>query len=317
MIGRRGRREVRGMKGWYSVTVSLLLCMAASVLAAPLVLSATAASASEADGAPGPSQESVAAPGSSEAVAIETRAGELDRQDRLRRALDAYAAALVESDRDARLAGFARAERGFASLVADGVRTPALFTNLGNAALQAQHTGRAVLAYHRALALEPDAATARQNLAHVRSRLPAWVPRRDAGEGAQRLLFYRQIDPRTRSTIAALCFAAMAACVVLAVRRREGAFRGLAIAFGLGWASGIASLAYDARTGRDDLAVVVADEVAARSADSTLSPLALPEPLPAGVEVEILEERGGWARVRLANGRDVWVRASVVERVRG
>ncbi len=255
--------------------------------------------------------------GTDEPVAVETRSDELDRRERLQRALDAYAAAMAESDRDARLAGFARAERGFASLVADGVETAALFTNLGNAALQAQHPGSAVLAYHRALVLEPDAPTARQNLAHVRSRLPAWLPKRDAGEGAQRLLFYRQIDPRTRATIAAVCFAAMAACVVLSVRRREGAFRGLAIAFGLAWASGLASLVYDARAGRDDLAVVIADEVAARSADSSLSPLALPEPLPAGVEVEILEERGGWARVRLANGRDVWVRASVVERVRG
>ena len=301
MTRRRGRSGLRGPNVWRSPMAALLLSAALAASWLPASATQAQAATNEADGA----------------VVNDATSGGLDRAQRLRRALDDYAGALAESDRDARLAGFARAERGFASLVADGVETAALFTNLGNAALQAQHPGRAVLAYHRALALESDAPTARQNLVHVRSRLPAWVPRRDAGEGAQRLLFYRQIDPGTRATIAALCFAAMAGCLALAVRRREGAFRGLAIAFGLAWASGIASLVYDARAGRDDLAVVIVDDVDARSADSALSPLALPEPLPAGVEVEILEQRGGWARIRLANGRDVWVRASVVERVRG
>lgn len=319
MTRRSSRIGIGGALGCSGLIAAFGVSLGIGLVAARLVLAPSPAWASEALASEVAAQAlaSRESSDSNEPAAIATSAGELDRTERLRRALDAYAAALVESDRDARLAGFARAERGFASLVADGVRSAALFTNLGNAALQAQHPGRAVLAYHRALALEPEATTARQNLAHVRSRLPAWVPRRDAAEGAQRLLFYRQIDPRMRATIAALCFAAMAACIALAVRRREGAFRGLAIAFGLAWGSGLASLVYDARTARDDLAVVIADEVAARSADSMLSPLALPEPLPAGVEVEVLEEREGWARVRLANGRDVWVRASVVERVRG
>lgn len=322
---RRGDR--RGGISWLGRTTLLVALSAAaaagSLLATGMLVSATSALAAD-SAAPAPAATAGVDAGgvSGEPAGMSAaRAGELDRERRLRQALDAYAAALAETDRDTRLAGFARAERGFASLVADGVETAALWTNLGNAALQAQHPGRAVLAYHRALALEPNAPTARQNLAHVRSRLPAWVPRRDAAEGAQRLLFYRAIAPRTRAALAAVCFAAMAACVALAVRRREGgregAFRGLAIGFGLAWASGIASLAYDARAGRDDLAVVVADEVLARSADSQLSPLALPEPLPAGAEVELLEQRGGWARVRLANGRDVWVRASSVERVQG
>jgi SH3-like domain-containing protein len=61
--------------------------------------------------------------------------------------------------------------------------------------------------------------------------------------------------------------------------------------------------------------VITADESRARSADSRLAALAYPEPLPAGVEVEMLEERMEWARVRLYNGRDVWVRGSNVTRV--
>ena len=39
-----------------------------------------------------------------------------------------------------------------------------------------------------------------------------------------------------------------------------------------------------------------------------LARLAFPDPLPQGVEALRLETRGDFARIRLANGRDVWVR---------
>ena len=65
------------------------------------------------------------------------------------------------------------------------------------------------------------------------------------------------------------------------------------------------------------LAVLTGNEVLARSADSSLAPLALPEPLPAGVEVDLLEQRAEWSRVRLANGREIWVRSSSVTAVSG
>jgi hypothetical protein len=59
-----------------------------------------------------------------------------DEHERLERALGQYAQALEEPDRDKRIAAFAQAEYGFASVVAEGVENAALQTNLGNAALQ-------------------------------------------------------------------------------------------------------------------------------------------------------------------------------------
>ena len=60
---------------------------------------------------------------------------------------------------------------------------------------------------------------------------------------------------------------------------------------------------------------MTADETVARAADSALAPSALPAPLPGGTEVQILEERAPWLRVRLANGRDAWVSQSSVTEV--
>jgi hypothetical protein len=237
-----------------------------------------------------------------------------DRETLLGQALDRYARALAETDRGARLADFARAERGFSALAAGGVETPSLWTNLGNAALQAQHPGQAVVAYHRALSLAPDDSKARQNLSHVRSSLPTWVPRPDSAEGAQSFAL-SQIPPYTRTFAAAFLFLAMAVSIAASIRRSQGAWRGLAMLAGIGWAVILGSTIFEDEENEERLAVTTADESFARSADSALSSLAYPEPLPPGVELEVLEERSGWVRARLANGRDVWLRSSEVTRV--
>ena len=245
------------------------------------------------------------------------RASDSNPRARLEQALADYAKAQAKSDREARLAGFQRAEQGFAALIEDGAETPSLYTNLGNAALQAGHAGQAVVAYQRALRLDPGSTTAHQNLAHVRSLLPAWVPRPGNADSTEALFAYRRIPVQARSLAAAGCFALAALCLVLSARRREGAWRGLAMLSGLAWLALLASVVLDGRGAQSRAAVLTAEETPARSADSALAPLAFPEPLPPGVEVEQLEVRGDFARIRLANGRDVWVRSSSVTPIAG
>lgn len=248
--------------------------------------------------------------GEGDLVSSSVASSSIDAQ--LERALADYATALAETDRDERLAGFSRAEQGFAAVVREGIATPSLFTNLGNAAFQAAHPGRAVLAYRRALVLDPNAAVPRQNLAHFRSLLPSWVPTPSDAANAQSLLFYRAIPSSVRSGLAALAFVLGAGAFALAIRRKEGAWRGLGYFAWVVWALLLLSVVLDGREDRRDFAVISVAETPARSADSALAPLSLPDPLPAGVEVERLEMRAEWSRVRLANGRDVWVRNSAV-----
>jgi hypothetical protein len=69
------------------------------------------------------------------------------------------------------------------------------------------------------------------------------------------------------------------------------------------------------RSSGDDgaAAVIIVPEVIARSADSPGAPSRLPQPLPSGTEVQIVETREEWSRVRLFDGRDVWLPASAVD----
>ncbi len=53
----------------------------------------------------------------------------------------------------------------------------------------------------------------------------------------------------------------------------------------------------------------------ARAADSVLAASPFAAPLPGGTELDVIEERPPWLRVRLANGLDAWLRRGSVTRV--
>ena len=248
--------------------------------------------------------------------ALATSDSPLDRERVLDRALADYASALAEPERESRREGFVQAYRGFNTLYEDGVTTAPLLTNLGNAAVQAGRMGEAVVAYRRAIAVDPRASTARQNLDHLRRQWPSGIPRPGAAQDPSPPILERVFSPEIWKVIAALCFVVVGAALCASVRFQEGAWRGVALVAGLSWTVIVGLLVYDSVAVESEWAVVTAEEAMARSADSALAPLAWPDPLPAGVEVRLVESRGDWLRVRLANGRDVWLRASKLTRVR-
>ena len=244
--------------------------------------------------------------GAAPVFAEEARAREL-----LTRALDGYAGALEIEDRGQRLEAFHRAEMLFGRVIESGAEGPELYTNLGNAALQAERLGQAVLGYRRALLGDPDHRRALQNLAHARALLPDWVPRPEPAGVLDSFFFWHRTIPREdRAFAAALCFATAALALAVGIRLGQSGWRNAALLPGLAWAALAASVWLDPGAGSGDDAVITAAEVVARSADSALSPAAYPQPLPGGVEVTVLERRPPWLRVRMAGGRDAWISES-------
>ena len=240
-----------------------------------------------------------------------------DAGELLALAIDNYSRALDTEQRDQRLEAFHRAEMLFERVVESGARTPGLYTNLANAALQAERLGQAVLGYRRALLLDPDHSRALQNLAHARALLPDWVPRPEpAGVLDSFFFWHRTIPLEDRALAAALCFAAAALALAAGIRTGQNGWRNAALLPGLAWMALAASVWLDPGAGSGDDAVITAAEVVARSADSALSPVAFPQPLPGGVEVTVLERRSPWLRVRMAGGRDAWISESSVTHVK-
>ena len=245
------------------------------------------------------SLESVAAEGAA-AAAIEDARG-------------LYRSAIEESDRLRRVRLFAGAERAFRLLAAANADAPELQVDWGNAALGTQDAGRAVLAYRRALGTSPDNERALANLAWVRDRLPVWLPRPAADGALDSLLFWR--DRFSVPQLHLLGGAAFAIGVLLMTPwpRRPRWLGVVAVPAFAVWivAAGSAVLTGDPA----DDAVVIADGVTLRSADSAGASPTFANPLPAGTEVGIVEVRDAWVRVALADGTRGWLSASSVEAV--
>ena len=244
------------------------------------------------------------------------------REDRLRQAVEAYQTAMDTPDRAARINHFHQAELLFQQLIAndDGASSPHeslqnadLYVNLGNAALGGEHLGTAILAYRRALAIDPDHARAQQNLKHARDILPSWVPTPDDRVRFDSFLgFLQRLTVGELQSVAAVMFMLTMILFAAALRFQQTMLTKLAVIPGCLWL--LLMITSLLRLVNRDVgaAVVIVPEVTARAADSQGAPPKLAQPLPSGTEVLIVEQRDDWSRVQLLDNRDAWLPTSAL-----
>ena len=229
-------------------------------------------------------------------------------EQKVQQALDIYAQAQESTNKEERMEKFRQAQRLFAYASDQGVKTPALYTNIGTSALQAENLGDAVLAFRRALTLDPDHPQALKNLQQSRTLLPKWLPR-PTEEGLLDSFFswHKSMAAGERAGFAALFFLLSAVGFAVSIRWRSMLARNLSFLPLLLWLVLLGSyiVEINAKSGRE--AVITVNDTVARVSDSVNSPQRFSQPLPAGAEVQVLEVRGDWARVSLSNGRDAWV----------
>jgi tetratricopeptide (TPR) repeat protein len=224
-----------------------------------------------------------------------------DAQSRLAQANAAY-----------RGGDFSAAAAGYEALLAEGWESPGLHLNLGNARFRLGQRGRAAASFERALRLDPGDTDARANLALARANNVDRV----LGEAPAPLL--ARLAERTPALGAAAALVAgwLALWIALAARRRAPrrvrevstatALAGAAIALAAGLL-----LAGRAAAARTPAAVVIAPSSAVR--DGPEPALRAVFELHEGTRLQVLERRGGAARVRLGNGLEGWVAAGDLE----
>lgn len=238
-------------------------------------------------------------------------------QGMLDEAIGLYDVALNTQEQGLRTERFRRANRLFRQVAFEQeIQNADLYTNQGNAALQSELIGAAILAYLRALTIEPGHSQARENLEYARGLLPQWVPRPQTQTLIDTFLFWHRALARSgRALVAAITFAFTAVLLAIAIRWRRAWARHTAMLGAVIWIT-LISLSLWPRFGiLKDAVVITAPQVVARTADSAGAPPRFAHPLPAGTEAEVIQRRASWVRIRLANGRDAWVRASSVASV--
>lgn len=197
-------------------------------------------------------------------------------------------------------------------LLKEGLQSPALYLNHGNASLKAGHLGAAILSYRRALRLAPGDEDVRTNLDYARRRTQdarpqeladpfPWLTRLRPGPDRAAGLFVLFLN------VAALAFAAMK---VLRIRSPFlapvlGAGAGLALLFGL-----VFFWEYRVEAARREGVVMVeAADVRSGPGDSYTVAFQVHE----GTELSLGRGSSGWLEVSVTPELKGWVPAGVVE----
>lgn len=215
----------------------------------------------------------------------------------------------------------------YEQLVKSGTRHPDLFYDLGNAYFRAAEKGApnrlgpAILAYERALAMEPGFEDARYNLDVARDVVGARYGQDKVKDAAADPMWIRVANYFPLATLAWVFFGldALFFAVLVALRflptgfLRTGLlaaniFVGLA---GLIVGVVLGAQVYFLETVR--MSIVTADEIVMREGpDATRRE---GPKLHAGHRAQILLEDHGWLRIRLANQVEGWVPSDTVEEI--
>ncbi len=230
--------------------------------------------------------------------------------------------------------------------VAEGldVQNARLETNIGNASLLGGDAPAAIIAYRRALELDPQAEGARDGLAAARRAAgtqtlapgaPVGGDAQTSGAEAEGAGGVRGTVRQVGGVLAAggeyvsrhlpsrmLLWVAGVSYVVffaLAMVRVVGSGKRVR-PWMVGVVGGVCVLSATPLVlremgGATAEGVVTQTGVVARNGPAELYDAAFKEPLRAGLEVRVEETRGSWAKVRIADGRSAWVPVESVRRI--
>lgn len=214
---------------------------------------------------------------------------------------------------------YLRAALRFERIAQDGeIHNGKLYYNTANAYFQSGDIGRAILNYRLAERLIPGDINLTQNLAHARqTRVDSFEDRQETKVLKTLLFWHYDLSPGIRLSILAIfsvLFWAGAASRLLrknwAPRWLLAAAAGIALLF-------LASISVESySSGRETPGVILNEQVVARKGDADTYEPAFTEPLHAGTEFVLVEDRGDWVQAELSDGRRCWLPARAVGLVR-
>ena len=236
---------------------------------------------------------------------------------RLSEALQSFdrGSALLKSEPHEAQAAFQKAHDVFHAVIDAGIENGRLYYNLGNTHLRMGRLGEALADYRRAERLIPNDERLKANLRFARSLTRDRIEASGKRELVHTLFFWHYSSPlRTRRTVAMIgygLFWLFLAVRALSPQRRLGY---PALACLLLWMTLGASVAVDLPSQRGPTeGVLVADHIVVRTGNGEGYDPRFEQPLYEGVEFKIIEQRGSWIHIELADGNQGWVHDREVE----
>ncbi len=205
----------------------------------------------------------------------------------------------------------------YEKIINDGhVKNPKLYYNLANTYFLSEDIGRAILNYRRAEKLDRTDADIQKNLAFAQSRRMDKVKTNTENRVLQTLFFWHyDFSVKTRFILACACFAIL--CIILSVMIWLG--RGAptmitAVVMSILLACFIVSITIESSHQASRICgVIVAPEVVARQGDGQTYSPSFEQPLHAGTEFDLVEQRQGWMHIKLSDESDGWIPQTTAE----
>jgi len=204
---------------------------------------------------------------------------------------------------------FIDAATAYEKIIADGVVSPALYFNLGNAYFKSGQMGHAIAAYRHAEELSPRDPDVRANVQFARNLVPGpkiGLPR------WRQTLGMLSVDEWVALTTAAvwITFLLLSARLIKpALAPSLRSWTGIAIA-GLGLVLGCAKLA-TSQSAAPRTAIIVISEATIRNSPFEESPAAFTAQ--DGAELRVLDRKNDWLQVTDGKQNTGWIKLAAVE----
>ncbi len=207
----------------------------------------------------------------------------------------------------------------FERIIKDGgIENGKLYYNIGNIYFRIKDIGRAILNYRKAAQYIGNDINLQKNLQFARNTRKDQIEEKQETKVLKTVFFWHyDLSAKTRLILFTISFGLLWLFAAARIFIKKPFFK---------WAISItaalsimftASLLIEYITLQKSIpGVIISQEVIARKGNSESYKKSFREPLHAGTEFTILENRGNWFRVELPDARTCWVPASDIEQVR-
>lgn len=225
-----------------------------------------------------------------------------------KQAVERYTHALELPDRGEQIKEFQQAQQLFRQVLeshaANGRQASVeLWVAFGNASLQSEQVGWAVLGFRHALLIDSANTQAKQNLQFSRSLVAGWSKPEPASDFGGTLFFWKnRYSLSSQLAFSAVVFFLSALILSVGILARKKWLVWLAaFPFAL-WIVVSIPVATSLAGKEAETGVVVADEATLRTANSASAPVRLEAGVPAGAELKLLSTREDWVEVGFQGG---------------
>jgi tetratricopeptide (TPR) repeat protein len=225
---------------------------------------------------------------------------------------------ISESDPAAAESLYAKALLRFERLAEEGsIKNGKLFYNIGNIHFLLDDIGRAILNYRRAEQYIPNDPNLVKNLAYARSMRRDKVDIQDREKIFQTLFFFHyDLGLQTRIVLFAIFYSTFWIFVGIKIfSNRPFTSWGLGITLLFTLLFGTSLVVESRHSAMNTGGVILDPEVIGYQGDADSYQPSFEDPLHAGTEFRLLEDRGPWWQIELPDGRSTWISAKSGELV--